>query len=452
MLKDLLVNIGASIIYDFGKAIKNKAAKNETVQTVLKHLNVSPNLHNFPDRYVEALVEFRFLEKDAAIMAFFREESITQAFFNFYYGDNNVRNNEATLRQTIDHCVEALKVGDDVKAKNIDVTAEIEQFWNVFKQKVQESRTVKEVEVGQILENLTSQTDNIHKVLANFQDMLINKGKEYVQYADKVYNIDEINEANFGTIIKDVKNTLLNSQAQAGRDLHIGDVIQHFYGSNPKNDENDENDENEYKGLNVWIISTTKDYYTALNSAKLKKGIPHELYHESDATEWKPFKDGDSIKQLMEEYKSKVNFEVEARFLGNEPLEEAEKSWVFKNLKKFVLVFDPLALHEENLKTISHFNTHDIGGCLGLICHCVPYDLFSYIHNQVTNTLDRLQTCFLDYSEKYIHFIFPISTKDMLFRSLTNIAMVHIKVSTKIENANKLSEQHIRKESFKFSI
>ena len=86
MLGDLLINIGASVIYDFGKAIKSKAAKNETVQTVLKQLGASPHLHDFPDRYVEALVEFRFLEKDALVMAFFREESIAQVFFNFYYG------------------------------------------------------------------------------------------------------------------------------------------------------------------------------------------------------------------------------------------------------------------------------------------------------------------------------------------------------------------------------
>lgn len=165
MLLDLLTNIGASIIYDFGKAIKTQAAKHKAVQMVIKQLGTSPGLHDFPARYVEALVEFRFKGKDPAVMAFFREESLAQVFFDYCYGPNDKRNNEAALKQGIAHCVASLKVGDDVKAKNLDVTAELEQFREVFRQKVHESRSVKEVEFGQMLNDLQVGHANIRSDL-----------------------------------------------------------------------------------------------------------------------------------------------------------------------------------------------------------------------------------------------------------------------------------------------
>ena len=60
ILEDLAIELAGSAIYDFGKAVKDAVAKNETVRTVLKRLCVSHNLHDFPDRYVEALVALRF--------------------------------------------------------------------------------------------------------------------------------------------------------------------------------------------------------------------------------------------------------------------------------------------------------------------------------------------------------------------------------------------------------
>ena len=177
MLSDLLINIGASVIYDFARAIKTKAAKRETVQVVLKKLGASPTLHDFPQRYVEALVEFRFLEKSPAVMAFFREESIAQVFYNFYYGDESKRNNESALSEGITHCVKALKVGDDIVAGKVDVEAEVKEFWGAFRQKVQESRTLKEVEVEQALGRLTTKTRDIRELLKAFLALVQAQGK-----------------------------------------------------------------------------------------------------------------------------------------------------------------------------------------------------------------------------------------------------------------------------------
>jgi hypothetical protein len=155
MLADLLINLGASIIYDFGKAVKNQTTKAETVQVVLKQLGRSHTLHDFPERYVEALVELRFQDKDKVVMAFFREESIAQAFYNYYYSaDEAIKFNESILKESINHCVEALKVGDDVKNSKVDVGAEVKGFWEVFQQKIHESRSLKDVEIEKSLSEI----------------------------------------------------------------------------------------------------------------------------------------------------------------------------------------------------------------------------------------------------------------------------------------------------------
>lgn len=160
MLKDLLLGIGSSIIYDFGKAVHKQLPKSETVQFVLKNLGAKTDLNDFPQRYVEALVEFRYQGKSPTVMAFFREESIAEAFYNYYYGNQSERFDESRLFQSIKHCIEALSVGDAVKAEEVDVRTELETFWEIFKQKVQENRTVKETEAIELLKQLQKRQSN----------------------------------------------------------------------------------------------------------------------------------------------------------------------------------------------------------------------------------------------------------------------------------------------------
>ena len=151
MLADIAVNIIAAAIYDIGKAVINKVSKTETVQRAINKVSVVKNLNDFPTRYMEAIVELHYAGKDATVLAFFREESIMQVFYNFYYGDARHSNNEQQISNSIAHCVEALSVGDDVKANNVNVADEVANFWKIFQQKVNDGRTVSEVEVKQKL-------------------------------------------------------------------------------------------------------------------------------------------------------------------------------------------------------------------------------------------------------------------------------------------------------------
>lgn len=430
MLKDLSINIGASIIYDAAKWGINQLSKTETVQVVLKKLGFSPALHDFPDRYVEALVEYKCSGKELVVMNFFREESIMNTFFLYYYGDKSQINNQKLFDESLTHYIEALKVGDEVKAANINIEAEIQIFWSIFKQKVHESRTVKEAEVLQKIEELSKQTQNTNELFHKLWTWLQQQGKEFLEKEGN--DAIPINEE---TIQKRYEQN-----AQKLFNINTVGTLNYYEASDKENDN--------INMIHIWVISTTQNNYLSIKSKKLIKDIPHEHYHETNAAEWKPFKDNDSIKGFLAEYKNSVSFDITERFLGNDPLKKEEESWVFQNLRKIILIFDPLALTAENKTMLSHFNTHHIGGCLGLLCHCISFELFSYLRTEIETNLNRLQTCFLDYKDKYIHFMFPISTKEMFFRSLTNIAMVHIKVSTKIEGVEKRAS--LQNKSFKF--
>ena len=93
MITDLLVNIAASIVYDFGKSVQGWASQKEMVQVALKQLNLSKELHDFPERYLEALVQLRFDGKSKAVLELFREESIQNTFYNYLYGPESLRHN-----------------------------------------------------------------------------------------------------------------------------------------------------------------------------------------------------------------------------------------------------------------------------------------------------------------------------------------------------------------------
>ena len=159
MFGDLITNLAASVIYDFGKKILTIADKMEVVQLARKQLGANPTLYDFPGRYVEALVELRFEGKEKVVVDFFRNESIMKTFYDFYYGTPDKAGSTAILDSGIQHFVQSLIEGDDLKAAGVEVKTEVTHFWLTFKQKVQESRTVKEVELQQQIADVAQEVE-----------------------------------------------------------------------------------------------------------------------------------------------------------------------------------------------------------------------------------------------------------------------------------------------------
>ncbi len=153
--------LGAAI-YDLAKGIFTHVTGNEWVQTTLKKLGIKEEQNDFASRYLESIVELKILDKDPAILNLFREKSISKTFYDYYYGtpSSGLRSNLKAHKAALDHCIAALKVGDEIKAHKIDVEKEVNGFWEIFKQKIQESRPIQNVEIIQEIRELKSISEN----------------------------------------------------------------------------------------------------------------------------------------------------------------------------------------------------------------------------------------------------------------------------------------------------
>jgi len=201
------------------------------------------------------------------------------------------------------------------------------------------------------------------------------------------------------------------------------------------------------KLLQLWIASATK---SEVELGEWKDNFPEHRYHETDSTTWQPFENEVSITKLIEEYKTKIEntFEVQERFLTQNPLQDTEKADVLNNLSDKVLILDPFAITTENQQTIQFFNNIQAGACLVLLCRSIPFELFLKIRDKIYTTFDQLHICcFLDFKRDYLHFVFPISTKELFFRTLTNIAIVKLRLGTKVQNVPS-EKQDLRTKKF----
>jgi hypothetical protein len=198
--------------------------------------------------------------------------------------------------------------------------------------------------------------------------------------------------------------------------------------------------------LYLYVLSTTQG--KTVCAENLLAQFPKHHYHETDCSLWKPFENEGTISQLIADYKKEVEFEVQERFLEQNPISEAEKPTFLKNIEKIVLVVDPFALHTEHENLARKFNNDKIGACLVLLCQSVSFELFAYIRTKIESIFGDLRTCFLDYKEKYLHFIFPISTKELFFRTLSNIALLRLEIKTQIEDLDKQGK--LQNKNFKF--
>jgi len=96
-------NLGASIVYDFGKGVLKNLSKKETIQLVLNKIGVYKNISDFPERYVETLVELRLKNKPKEILNYFRDENVMKALYDFYYAtvDSGLRRNKNALEKSL---------------------------------------------------------------------------------------------------------------------------------------------------------------------------------------------------------------------------------------------------------------------------------------------------------------------------------------------------------------
>ncbi len=235
-----------------------------------------------------------------------------------------------------------------------------------------------------------------------------------VQNAEKIYNIENANDSIF---------------------IQSGNIINYFY--SPKINTHP---------LYLWVISTTKDKIICEKEFLLPFLL--NRYDENHCTSWKPFENEGTIGELIAEYKTKVEFEVRERFLAKEAISDNEMLSFLNNSYKYVLVIDPFALGDEVLEIAKKFNKKEAGGVLVLLCQSVSFELFEYIRTRLKDIFYELTLLVCNYKTAYIHFVFPISTKELFFRTLSNIALLRLEIATQIEGLDKQGK--LQNKIFKF--
>ncbi len=224
MLELITGRITASITYDSIKSLTRAVSKKEAVQEFLLKHNLTQTPNDFPRIYIESIVEFCKKEEEKTVIEFFRKIYVQSSFYKFYYGNENERKNLNTIQQRTENILNKIREHDEIikhfKQKNqVDFEAakdkidlKIQQFHDIFRQKVQKSRTVKEAELVVMLESQDAKIDNITSIV----EQLKQQGKESIeiegklhpiqsritqqilqQFANKIINVEKIDKATF---------------------------------------------------------------------------------------------------------------------------------------------------------------------------------------------------------------------------------------------------------------
>lgn len=163
----LATGLATSLIFDFTKSVADSISRKETVQLILRKLGTGKSLSDFPERYVETLIEFRLADKTESILEFFRDKSIMSLLYDYYYApeDSGLRKNERKLYVGMEHFMRSLTVGENITKENINFDAEIKLFLDIFKQKIHESRSISASELYSLIRDIQNQTNSNGELL-----------------------------------------------------------------------------------------------------------------------------------------------------------------------------------------------------------------------------------------------------------------------------------------------
>jgi len=208
MFKELAASLATSAIYDFGKSVLTDLSKNEIVQLTIRKIGVIKTLSDFPDRYVETLVELRLLNKDKSILEFFRDEEIMKLFYDYFYAPENsgLRNNEAEFNARLAHFIKARRIGDEINEKQIDIASAVSGFKELFNQKVHENRNMSDVVFYNIIRELLNKSIQIEVILQELRTRNIEN--IVTPTGETLFNINTITQNAFLQIVQQAQTRI----------------------------------------------------------------------------------------------------------------------------------------------------------------------------------------------------------------------------------------------------
>lgn len=193
--------------------------------------------------------------------------------------------------------------------------------------------------------------------------------------------------------------------------------------------------------INIIVISTIKD---KVFNNQYFKDLNIDEYFGSIPAEWKPYKDKDTIFNLLKEYNNISGFEIEAYFVDD--IEIKDKSFE-SDLKldispKTVIIVDGFALSFEKNRIFANvFDNHMIGGCVVPICEKHRQETKEFILQMQKEAFPDLTYFYHNkFNRQFINIELNVPTKEDLFRRITNIAVKHLGISEPVAKSSWMSQ------------
>lgn len=126
---------------------------------------------------------------------------------------------------------------------------------------------------------------------------------------------------------------------------------------------------------------------------KIKKNYPEDVNncfeerYDNDLLEnWKPFKDGSKIKEILSSFNENSKFIFETKYLASD-YKTNDEVYIDQNLNKIIAIIDVIAVNEDNKIFVKKFDTTHVGYVITPIC--------SFLEGVVKNdAFQKKENCF----------------------------------------------------------
>lgn len=215
--------------------------------------------------------------------------------------------------------------------------------------------------------------------------------------------------------------------------------------------------ENETKAVHILVVSTTQDRLLSIQELNVELKEQLKIHYNSEPKDWKPYKNEDSIINLICDFHTKSGFKIKAYFVDNFEIDSRELlSFLQEDFRKqTILIADGIALYLKNNHDLANvFDDSIVGACLLPICDKHPKEVKELFVQSRLKTFPNIGDYYHNkFNRSYMNIELHIPTKEDLYRRLTNIAVKHLNIPEnypKSPFADKFKNQGINQQTASF--
>jgi len=189
---------------------------------------------------------------------------------------------------------------------------------------------------------------------------------------------------------------------------------------------------NESKIINILVISTTQDRLLSISEINTENKEQLKFHYIDEPKDWKPYKNEDSIMNLICDFHTKSGFKIKAYFIDDFEIDSREMlSFLQEDFRKqTILIVDGISLYFKNNHDFAKiFDNSVIGGCLFPICNNHSNEIKELFIQSRLKTFPNIDDYYHHkFNRQYMNIELHIPTKEDLYRRLTNIAVKHLNI------------------------